>query len=170
MSHQIAAKWEGDGFTPLPRFRKECDKEFVIGETYVLETIEERSGATHRHYFASMKSAWANLPEAVAADYPTAEHFRKRLLIEAGFCDEQKIVFSNANDAIKAAGLVLARDDYAVAEAKDRTLTIWTAKSQSMRSMDKATFQASKEKTLELAAAKIGTSVEALSSQAVAAE
>ncbi len=166
MSHQIAARWEGDGFTPMPRFRKECDKQFVIGEIYVLETIEERSAATHRHYFAAIKDAWSNLPEAVALDYPTALHFRKRLLIQAGFCDEQKIVFSNPNDAIKAAGLVLARDDYAVAKADGRVLTIWTAKSQSMRSMDKETFQASKTATLELAASMIGTTPETLQASA----
>lgn len=163
MSNLVAYRWTGDSMEPLPRFRKECDRDFVIGEIYTLEPLEERSGQSHRHYFAAIKDAWANLPEELSGEYPTPEHFRKRLLIEAGFCDEQKTVFSNPSDAIKAAAIILERDDYVVAEAKGRVLTVWTAKSQSMRAMDKATFQDSKDKTLEIAANMIGTTAAELS-------
>lgn len=150
----------------VPRSRAQADRHYVDGETYTLEEHAERSLNSHNHYFAALHSAWLNLPVELSDAYPTETHFRKRLLIQAGVCDEQKIVFATANDAIKAAGLVLARDDYCVADVQERTLTIWTAKSQSMRSMGKEAFQASKEKVLELAASLIGTTADTLSQNA----
>lgn len=147
----------------VPRSRAMADRYFAEGEVYTLEEHHARSLNSHNHYFASLHSAWLNLPEALSAEYPTEDHFRKKLLIRAGYCDEQKIVFATDNDAIKAAGLVLARDDFCVADVKERVLTIWTAKSQSMRAMGKQQFQESKTKVLELAAEMIGLTLEELS-------
>lgn len=163
MSEIFAAQWDGEQMVPLPRFRKACDKVFVIGENYILETLEERSAATHRHFFAALKSAWVNLPEEYGAEYPTILHFRKRLLIEAGYSDVSKVVFSTAKDAIIAAALAMAIDDYSVTTVEGRVLTHFTAKSQSMKAMGKKDFQASKTAILELAATKIGTTPKELS-------
>jgi hypothetical protein len=149
----------------VPRSRTMADRYFAEGETYALEEVHARSHATHAHYFAALHDTWMNLPEALSPQYPSSEHLRKRLLIQAGYCDEQQIVFATENDAVKAAGLVLARDDYCVADVQGRALTIWMAKSQSMRAMGKATFQESKTKVLELAASLIGTTPETLTAQ-----
>ena len=146
----------------VPRSRAQADRYYAEGELYALEEYQNRSINSHNHYFAALKTAWMNLPESLSADYPTEEHFRKKLLIRAGFCDEQQIVFSSANDAIKASAAILARDDYCVANVEGRALTIWTAKSQSMKAMGKEDFQKSKQAALELAAALIGTTADAL--------
>lgn len=149
----------------VPRSRAMADKYFAEGEVYTLEEHHARSINSHNHYFASLHDVWLNLPEAMSADYPSEDHLRKKLLIRAGYCDEQQIVFATENDALKAAGLVLARDDYCIADVSERTLTIWTAKSQSMRAMGKQVFQESKTKVLELAASLIGTTPEILATQ-----
>jgi hypothetical protein len=147
----------------VPRSRAQADKWYGDGEVVALERFEQRSISSHNHEFAVLASAWENLPSEFYADYPTPEHFRKRLLIEAGYCTVEKIVFSTAQDAIKAAALAMAVDDYNVATADGRTFTRYIAKSQSMKAMGKKDFQASKQAVLELAAAKIGVSARSLS-------
>jgi len=150
----------------VPRSRAQADRYYAEGELYALEETHARSDATHRHFFATLHDAWLNLPETMAPQYQTPEHFRKRLLIQAGYCDEQQIVFATENDAVKAASLVLGRDDYCVTNVEGRTLTIWTAKSQSVRAMGAKDFQASKTAVLELAASLIGTTPETLTQNA----
>lgn len=151
----------------VPRSRSMADRYYADGELYMLEEYHQRSTNSHNHYFAALNSAWLNLPETLSSDYPTEDHFRKKLLIQAGYCDEQKTVFSTSNDAIKASAIALQHDDYCVANVEGRVLTIWTAKSQSMRAMGKADFQASKEKVLELAASMIGTTAKELAAQSL---
>lgn len=150
----------------VPRSKAQADRHYVEGETYALEEYNARSINSHNHFFASLTDAWTNLPEALADTYPSIEHFRKRLLIQAGFCDEQKTVFSTEKDAIKAAAIAWQRDDYCVADVQGNVLTIWTAKSQSMRAMGRADFQKSKSAVLELAASLIGTTTDALAESA----
>lgn len=150
----------------VPSSRRQADRYFVEGEAYALEEHNARSLNSHNHYFAALHSAWLNIPENLSPEYPSEEHFRKKLLIQAGYCDTQNIVFSTSNDAIKASSLALARDDYCVANVEGRVLTIWTAKSQSMRAMGKQVFQESKTKVLEIAASMIGTTPETLTKSA----
>lgn len=153
----------------IPRLRSQADRFYEEGESYVLEEYHSRSINSHNHFFATLNDAWMNLPERLAGEYPTAEHLRKRLLIQAGYCDEQKVVFSTANDAIKASAIALAHDDYIVADVSDRTLTIWTAKSQSVKAMGAKDFQASKSAVLEIAAQMIGTDTKTLTHNAATA-
>ena len=154
----VEYEWDGEAMKPLPRFAKTCDKQFVVGERYNLEVIEERSGATHRHYFACLHDAWLNLPHDLAERFPTSERLRRWALIKTGFANEQSMVCETVVDAARFASMLGRMNDDAVIVTKGRTIKVYTAKSQSMRSMDKVEFQKSKIAVLDLVAEMIGTS------------
>lgn len=163
MSAIITFRWLGDSMEPLPRFRKECDTEFVIGETYILATQEQRSGNSHRHFFASVQSAWANLPESVGKQFPTSEHLRKRALIETGFHDSHSLPCSSRAEALRVAAFMEPLDEYGVIVVTAATVTRYTAKSQSMKAMGKADFQKSKEAVLDYISGLVGVTLTSLS-------
>lgn len=151
---------------PLPRFAKECDKEFVVGEIYHLETVQERSPASHAAYFAYVTEAWRNLPEDLALRFPTANKLRKWCLIKCGYANEQSIVCQTITDAMRFAMFLERVNEDSVIVKKGNVIKIYTAKSQSMRSMKKAEFQQSGDAVRILLAEMIGTTAAALSSNA----
>lgn len=148
MSAPIPFTWDGEIMRPLQRFARRCDQQFVIGEIYPLAVEHEASARSRGHYFASLTEAWRNLPEDIAEDYPSVEHLRKKLLVRAGYADEEVIVLESVNDAVALARAIRKRDEYAVIAVKGQTVRIWTAKSQSKRAMGAKVFQASKEAVL----------------------
>lgn len=152
----IYYQWSGEAMEPLPRFRKVCDRNFVVGLTYRLEEREERSQQSHSHYFASLHEAWSNLPEREAERFQTAEHLRKWCLIKSGFADERSIVCASKAEAQRMAAFIKPLDDYAVVAAAQSVVTVYTAKSQSTRAMGKKDFQRSKESVLEIAWSLVG--------------
>lgn len=157
MAHGVILyTWTGEAMEPLPRFRKVADKEFVVGETYTLAPVEERSSASHAHYFASIHEIWMNLPEHVAEQWPSADHLRRYALIKTGYCDRRTISFNTKADAIRAAAFIKPMDPFSVVIPEEYTVTVYTARSQSYRSMKKADFQASKTATLDYLAGLIG--------------
>jgi hypothetical protein len=159
----IYAEWTHDGvFAPLPRFRKQCDADFVVGERYRLATLEERSEKSHRAYFATINEGWANLREEDADRFPTADHLRKFALIRCGFADGRQIVCASATEALRVAAFIKPMDTYAVVQARGPVVTVWTAKSQSMRAMGKQDFMRSQEAVREFIAAMIAVAPEEL--------
>lgn len=162
MSSLIAYRWSGDSMEPLPRFRKECDREFTIGEVYALAPLSERSGVTHRHYFACINDAWQNLPDQYADKFPTPEHLRKYSLVKTGFYDSQTLPCSSKAEALRIASFIRPIDEFGVLVIRESTVTRYTAKSQSMKAMGKEEFQKSKEAVLEYIAELIGTTVKEL--------
>lgn len=152
----VSCVWDGDAFVPLPRFARLCDKHFAVGESYPLIVHEERSQASHSHYFAALNEAWKNLREDVADRFPTSEHLRKWALVKAGFADERSIVCASKAEAQRVAAFISPMDDYAVIVVREATIKVFTAKSQSMRAMGKADFQASKEAVLDVISGMIG--------------
>lgn len=168
MSAVIAFKWDGerDAMVPLSRFLKECRAEFADEETYILATQEQRSSQSHKHYFASIQSAWANLPEAIGTQFKTAEHLRKRALIETGYHDSHSIVLSSKAEALSVAAFMEPLDEYGVVIVKASTVTRYTAKSQSLRAMGKEDFQKSKDAVLEYISGLIDVTPKALSESA----
>lgn len=158
-------EWSGDSFIPLPHFRKQCDKVFVVGESYKLDIVEDRSLVTHNHYFACLMTAWKNLPEEIAGRYPTMDRLRKRALIKCGFADERTFVFDTPADAVKLSGVVQTYDEDAVVLVKGRTVHVFTAKSQSMKSMGKDEFQRSKQAVLDEVSKLIGVDTTTLIAQ-----
>lgn len=154
----IIFDWTGEAMVPLGRFRKLCDKQFVVGEQYRMEAIEERSMASHRQYFAAIHDAWMNLPENIAEQYPTSEVLRKRALIEAKYYDEEILDCGTKAAALNVAPAIRRRDDFAIIHVRGQFIIIRTAKSQSMRSMGKDVFQKSKQDVLDTIAALIDVS------------
>lgn len=158
----ITFSWDGEHMVPLCHLERLCDKYFVIGQTYQMVEQQERSHRSHAHYFACVNEAWKNLPEDLTERFPTSEHLRKYGLIRAGFADSRQIVASSKAEARRIASFVKPCDEYAVITAKDCVVTIWTARSQSMRAMGKIDFQRSKDGVLDALAKIIGTTTDDL--------
>lgn len=162
----VAFRWDGEHMVPLPRFIKECNKEFAVGEVYNLETIQERSPASHASYFAYVTEVWRNLPEDLAKRFPTADKLRKWSLIKTGFANEQSMVCQTITDATRFAMLLERTNEDSVIVHKGNVIKIYTARSQSTRSMKKAEFQQSSDAVRMLLAEMIGTTTGAISSNA----
>jgi hypothetical protein len=147
----MACRWDGEVFAPLPRLAKIADEHFVIGEVYHLVEQQERSPKSHRHYFVMVKEAWENLPEAEER-WPTPEHLRKWALIKAGYCDRQEVVCASKAEAVRWWPILAAADTYSVVIPKGPVVTVYRAKSQSMKAMGKQQFQESKDAVLRIVA------------------
>lgn len=146
--------WDGETMIPLqPRL---ADKYYVVGETYRLEPRDDRSKASHDHFFAAVQEAWQNLPEGLVLQLPTADHLRKFALIRTGYCDARSVVCASKAEALRFAAFIRPLDDFSVVTAAECVVTVYTAKSQSMRAMGKKTFQESKDKVLDIVSAMIG--------------
>lgn len=158
MNAPFAFTWDGDAMVPTAHFKRACDKEFVVGQVYRMETVEERSVVSHRHYFATLHEYWLNLPEHLAERFPSAEHLRKYALIKAGFYDERSIVAGSKAEAQRLASFIKPMDDFAIVTVSEAVVRVFTAKSQSMKAMGRKTFQESKDKVLDLVADMIGVS------------
>lgn len=150
--------WDGDALIPIPVHRKRCDEQFVVGETYFMEAIEERSGKSHRQFFAALRDAWRNLPERFGME-PWAQsekHLRAYALIRTGFFDAQTFPCSSVAEAKRWAANMRPLDEYSIVLAKGDIVERYTAKSQSMKAMGKDDFQRSKTAVLDFVADLIG--------------
>lgn len=168
MAGPIPCTWDGEAFVPLKRFARQCDREFAAGETYLLANQEQRSAASHAHYFAALNEGWQSLPEHFGDRFPTPEHLRKLCLIKAGYSDSQTFVASSKAEAVRLAAFIRPIDEFSVVTVNGTTVTRFTAKSQSIRAMGKADFQRSKDKVLEIIAGMIGVEPRELSKEAAA--
>ena len=133
---------------------------------YRLEPREERSSNSHRHYFSCINEAWSNLPETLAERFPTAEHLRKYTLIKAGYFDARTIVAASTAEAQRIAAFVRPLDEFAVVTAREATVAVYTARSQSVRAMGAKEFAASKNAVLDELASMIGTDSKTLAQNA----
>lgn len=166
-SAPIMFTWTGDAMVPRDRrFAYQCDRQFVVGSEYTLVQHEDRSAARHRFFFAAVNEVWRNLPEQIAATFPSAEHLRKWALIRAGYRSERTHIAATKAEALRLAAFIKPIDDYAIVTTSGLSVTVWTAKSQSVRAMGKKEFYESKEAVLGVLADLIGTSKEALSERA----
>jgi hypothetical protein len=162
----LLCTYTGVSFDLVGRSQKDADAAYVIGQRYILEAIEERSAASHRHYFASIAEAWANLPEPLVERFASPEMLRKHALMHVGYRDERSIVCTSRAEAKRLAAFVKPIDEYAIITTEGSTVSIWTAKSQSMRAMGKRAFQKSKDDTLTWISALIGVDPKQLESAA----
>lgn len=151
-------RWKGDGFVPLGRHAKLADQQFVIGQVYRLEVVEERSARTHRHQFAWLREAWLNLPEGYRYEpwAQSPEHLRKWALIRTGWHDCQTFECGTKAEAQRWAAHLRPLDDFSVVIARGAIVERYTAKSQSVKAMGKNDFQASKTAVLEYVAGLLG--------------
>lgn len=166
----LVFSWDGEAMRPASRMMARlADKAFVIGETYRLTEEHERSAASHRHYFAAINEAWQNLPEEIGDRFPNSESLRKYALIKAGYRDERTIVAASKAEAQRLAGFVRPMDAFAVVTTSEATVTVWTAKSQSVKAMGGKDFQTSKQAVLDVIAGMIGVDSDALAARGRAA-
>lgn len=169
MNAPLTYQWDGEAMKPLARFARLADKQFVVGETYPLAVQEERSGVSHRHFFASVHEAWGNLPDHLVTEYSSSERLRKRALIATGWFTERRLAASSVAEARKIAAFMMERaDDGTVIAVAGNIVIERTARSQSTgaNGMRKAEFQKSKTDVLEWIAALIGVDVKTLSANA----
>ncbi len=150
----IAFAWDGEVMKPLrPR---DADREYVVGERYMLVPHYQRSQASHNHEFGWLADAWMNLPEAMGDQFATPEHLRKYALIKAGYRDEHSIVCASRAEALRIAAFIRPIDEFAVVTITGSTVTRYTAKSQSRKAMGAKDFQASKEAIMDVVANMLG--------------
>lgn len=162
----IIYTWDGGAMVPEQRFRRLCDREFVVGQVYRLDVAEHRSINSHRHYFAAINDAWGSLPEDVVERFPTPEHLRKFALVKAGYADSRSIVAASRAQAQRIAAFVKPMDEFAVVTVSEAVVTVYTARSQSIKAMGAKEFQLSKQAVLGVIAGMIGVSQETLASEA----
>lgn len=158
----IVTRWTGDAFEPVGRSKREADAEYVVGQLYRFTQYEDRSEASHRHYFAALHDAWANLPADLSERFPTSERLRKFALIKSGFATQRQLVASSRAEALRLAAFIAPMDEYALIETRGAVVTVWEAESQSMRAMGRKRFQESKDAVLGYCASLIGVSPETL--------
>ncbi|RJP45509.1 hypothetical protein C4587_00875 [Candidatus Parcubacteria bacterium] len=163
----MVARYQGEGvFEALGRSKRDADHEYVIGEIYRLERIEERSEASHRSYFAAIREAWANLPEHLAERFPTPEHLRKYALIRCGYATQRQHVCASKAEAQRFAAFVRPIDEYSIVTTQGNIVTVWTASSQSYRAMKKQRFLESQRAVRDYCASLIGVNADNLQENA----
>lgn len=154
-------RFDGSAFWPVNL--DAARQAYEPGRIYRLVEQAQRSGRSHRHYFSCVHQAWSNLPEPLAPRFPTSEHLRKYALISTGHCRQRVIVCQSSEDAALLVGMVEAFDEYSVCSVQGAVVTVFTAASQSLKAMGKATFQKSKTDVIDYLAAYIGVTSEELS-------
>jgi hypothetical protein len=144
--------WTGDGFVPMRGYAARAARDFKAGENYALEVREDRSPQQHRHYFAAIAEAFANLDERITEKLKTPEHLRKWALIECGHYDETITDCGSQEVAMRMATFARRMDDYSEIIVRKNLLSIRVAKSQSSRAMNKDDFKKSSRDVLDLLA------------------
>lgn len=146
----IAAVWTGTGLSLRASSLRALDERFGAGETLALEVQAMRSMNSHRHFFATIRDLWANLPERLAeAPYgKSPECLRKHALIATGYADAVSVDCGTKAAAERVGAVMAAMGDYAVVSVSGPVVRRYTARSQSVRAMGRDEFQRSKDDVL----------------------
>ena len=147
---------DGDFRASSPYHIRRCNQLYGQGELVTVEAISERSMASHRQYFAELNDLWETLPETLAGDFPSTDHLRKYALIKAGYCKQSRLVLPTHEEAEEAALMVNELDSYALCDVAGCTLTVWVARSQSLKAMGREEFEKSKADVLDVIRKMIG--------------
>jgi hypothetical protein len=145
---------------PLARYGNVAGRQFHEGEEYPLVVLEARSRSSHNHYFAAVGEAFQNLPENIAARWPTAEHLRKWVLIETGWFEEKEFEMPDQKSAYRLGKFIRTENDHARISIHAigggvHKVIVRVAKSQSAAAMPKQTFEDSKRDVLDYLASMI---------------
>lgn len=162
----IPCIWTGEAFEPLRRFHNLAAASYGEGDVVDLVAVEQHSAKSRAHEFAWLREAWLNLPEKLADQFPSIEHLRKRALIEGGFYNETVLDAGSNAAALRAALFIRAREEFTWVVVRGPLVVARTAKSQSMRAMDKVEFQASKTAVLTIVSDMLGVPAKTLTREA----
>lgn len=162
----VFLRWDGDVFTPEPSFKHYCDRTYTIGEVYPMLPVEERSMASHNHYFAALAEGFNNLSEENAKRFPTVEYLRHWVLVQCGYADHAEYAMADGKQARKLAADIRSMSQYAVISIKENVVHVWTAQSQSHAAMKKERFEQSKSDVLDLVAGMARTTQSQLNKEA----
>lgn len=163
----IYCQYMGEGeFKVARRFAKRCDEQYVIGETYCMDPIDEAQAGRDRFYHAALREIWLNLPEQYDGQFPHCDDFRKWCLIHCGFATKARIPCGSVKTA-QALLPHITPNEFAIIELEGAIIVITKAKSQKMRGgMDKAERQRSYDETLAFAQSLIGVDSASLEQRA----
>lgn len=179
MAKPVDFMWDGEAMLPEHRFKPLCIRQFVVGEKYRLAPVEDRSSASHRHYFACVREAWKNLPERLSTRFNSPEALRKHALIKCGYAETRSTNCKTEDEARKMAAIIASFvhpfDPYVEIEIVPRDngtvdVMVYTAESQAYGAQKNSLFQQAKRDVLEFIAALIGVELEKLEAEARKAE
>lgn len=153
----VVCVWDGNVMIPLPRFKRLCDSQFAVNEEYPLAIVENRSMASHNHYFAELSEAFDNLTEEHAKRFPDPEALRSWALVQTGYCTEVDHVADSPAEARKMAATIRRYSPYTVIKISGNVVKVFEPLSQSLAAMKKQPFEDSKRAVLDLVAAMART-------------
>jgi hypothetical protein len=140
--------WRDGVFVPDGLHMAEyCHDQFGEGDVVSFDRHEDRSINSHNHYFASIKTAWDNLPEGDER-FPTPEALRKWALIRSGWCTENSVVCTDEAQAHLVAAF-MGNSEGTIIVVRGNVVKKYTARSQSVKAMNKDDFQRSKVDVLD---------------------
>jgi hypothetical protein len=140
----IWARYQDGWFIP---FSGECtDRSLEDGKVYRIKIDEQRYWPRHEWFMAFVREAWESLPDEEHNKYRNADHFRKRMLIAAGYATVQKMPMPSEEAAtMMATYLGKLTDDYSIVTTAQNVVIVMTAKSQSLGDVGKPTGMENEE-------------------------
>lgn len=135
------------------------------GEIVRLVEVEERSRASHAHYFATLNDLFDSLPEKIRGEERWAEsveHLRSYALIKTGHHHLAEFPCGTKVAAERLAASLTVMNEYAIIIIDGSVVKMFTAKSQSYKAMPgKGEFRRSKTDVLGFAADLVGLAKDA---------
>lgn len=139
--------WRDGVFVPADRIKGYCDETFGEGEVVTFERKEDESVKSRQHYFASIQTAWENLPEGDER-FPTPDDLRYWALIRNGFCTKDEIVCETPDQAALVAAFT-GRPKGTIIVVRENVVVKYTAETQKEGAMGRERFQNSKNLVLD---------------------
>lgn len=161
MTSPLACRYNGDGFDVLPRFRKQADEQYVVGQVYILDPIDEHQSGRDKAFHASFREIWKNLPENSPYAKLKCDDFRRFCLIKTDFYVETIVTMQTEKDAKSIVPVMQDCGEFCIVNVTDAVVTRWKAKSQKIRGpMDKEERKESYRAVLDFASALIKSTPE----------
>ncbi len=159
MTTPIVFQWNGINMRPMSRFADHCAAAFKRDEFYTMEVQEQRRESSHKHYFAALDEAWANLPEKFDGQSwaQSREHMRHYALIRLGWCNTKVIQCATNAEAVRWAAIMLPMRPFSIVTAVRSTVVESVAVSQRRKAMGAKDFMKSKWQVLDFVADLCGT-------------
>lgn len=159
-SQPLMFTWDGERGVMVPGNPLAAARMYEDGRRYVLVDSGFPSDETWAHFFAVIGHGWQSLPDDRAAEFPTPEALRKRLLILAGHRDDKAIAFSTEAEALDFAARLRALDGYVLVAVRGNVVAQSTAKS--IRGLDARAFHRVKSAAFDILAGWLGITVDEL--------